>query len=122
MRVAATAAAAVLGCLLVGCGAKGEVLYGDEPSPSPTAGGVPAEFLPACGHPGATVAVQAADVVIAHDACDLTGTILTGRGAGSGGCHVPPSGGCGSSTGVTVSTDAHTHDVTFHQDEQPGNA
>lgn len=91
---------------LGGCGAS-------EASQKPAAS-LPTEFVPACGHPGTTVEVGSVPVTVRHADCDLTGVTVTPRGGG-GGAVVPARGeGVGNSSGLTVSVDATTGDVSIN--------
>jgi len=98
--------------LAAGCG--GEAPPSNESRPAtttPAASGVPPEFREACGHPGATVVVRHEPVTVAHATCDLTGVTVEMKNCG--GAVVPhPGEGVGTSSGITVSVDRKTRDVT----------
>jgi hypothetical protein len=72
---------------------------------------VPAEFRPACGHPGAHVVVRDFPVTIPHALCDLTGVTLSYPG--HGGATVPAeASNIGGSWGFRLSVHPDTLDVT----------
>jgi hypothetical protein len=83
---------------------------------------VPAEFLAACGHPGAQVNVRKVPVTVPHAACDLTGVTITYRDYGGA---VVPRGGAGTSIGnsfgFTMAIQPGTLDVTINATGTPGN-
>lgn len=81
-------------------------------APAATASsGLPGEFRPACGKPGAEVVTERLEVRIKHIDCDLTGVTIVHEGRGA---LVPEPGmGVGSSAGVSIEVDAETRDVTF---------
>lgn len=74
---------------------------------------IPAEFRPACGRPGAHVAVRQVPVTIPHALCDLRGVPLSYPG--HGGATVPREGGrvIGNSRGFRLAVDSETLDVTI---------
>jgi hypothetical protein len=89
--------------------------------PASTRAAVPAEFRPACGHPGAKITVTRLPVTIPHRACDLTRVLITVPGRG--GMVVPDSpGGVGNSAGLTLTVDNRTLDVTLTATGPAGNA
>lgn len=73
---------------------------------------VPAEFVPACGHPGTTVEVLRVPVTVRHSDCDLTGVTLTPRGGGGGVVNPARGEGVGNSSGLAVFVHAATGDVS----------
>jgi hypothetical protein len=82
---------------------------------------VPAEFRPACGHPGAQVEVRKVPVTIRHAACDLTGVAVSYRNRG--GATVPRSpGGIGNSDGFDLEVKPGSLDVTITVTGPHGNA
>ena len=83
---------------------------------------VPAEFRPACGHPGSHVTVQRVPVTVPHAVCDLTGVILSYPGRGGATVPGSPGGGVASSKGLQLQVDAHTQDVTVTVTGPEGNA
>jgi hypothetical protein len=96
---------AAAGCGAAGAGAKSSV---------------PAEFRAACGHPGARVHVRKVPVTVQHSACDLTGVLLTYRNYG--GAYVSiKAGSIGTGSGLTLTVDAKTQDVTVNATGTPGN-
>src|SRR3954453_14510157 len=94
------------------CGGEGPPAGQSRPVTStPAPSGVPPEFRPACGHPGATVVVRHEPVTVAHATCDLTGVTVEMKNCG--GAVVPHLGeGVGTSSGITVSVDRKSGDVT----------
>jgi hypothetical protein len=77
----------------------------------PDLDGVPEEFRPACGHPGARVIVRHFPVTIPHALCDLTGVALSYPS--HGGATVPAeAGGIYNSWGFRLSVHSDTLDVT----------
>jgi hypothetical protein len=83
---------------------------------------VPAEFRPACGHPGSHVTVQRVPVTVPHAVCDLTGVILSYPGRGGATVPGSPGRGVANSKGLQLQVDAHTQDVTVTVTGQEGNA
>jgi hypothetical protein len=83
---------------------------------------VPAEFRPACGHPGSHVTVQRVPVTVPHAVCDLTGVILSYPGRGGATVPGSPGRGVANSKGLKLQVDAHTQDVTVTVTGQEGNA
>ncbi|MGH9067703.1 MAG: hypothetical protein ACRD0J_09480 [Acidimicrobiales bacterium] len=82
---------------------------------------VPAAFRSACGHPGAHVEVTKVPVTVRHAVCDLTGALITYKGYG--GAYVTIQGGSiANSSGLTLTVDPHTHDLTVTVTGIPGNA
>jgi len=105
-RLMSVAALCVLG---VGCSSGGGA-------------GVPPEFRPACGHPGAHVEARHVPVTISHAKCDLTGVLISYKSYN--GAYVPRHGirgGIGSSTGFTLTVHSNG-DVTVKATGEPGNA
>ena len=91
------------------------------PSTHAPAPAVPAEFRPACGHPGAQVEVRKVPVSIRHAACDLTGVAVSYRNRG--GATVPHSaGGIGNSDGFDLEVHPGSLDVTITVTGPHGNA
>jgi hypothetical protein len=83
---------------------------------------IPAEFLAACGHPGAQVNVRKVPVTVPHAACDLTGVMITYRDYG--GAVVPRGGGgtgIGTSSGFTMTIQPGSLDVSINATGIPGN-
>jgi hypothetical protein len=90
-------------------------------TPSTHAPAVPAEFRPACGHPGAQVEVRKVPVTIRPAACDLTGVAVSYRNRG--GATVPTSpGGIGNSDGFQLEVHSGSLDVTITVTGPHGNA
>jgi len=91
---------------------------------SSVAGGglpVPAEFRAACGHPGAHVVVRKVPVTVSHEACDLTGVLITYRNYA--GATVPRGDGgttIGNSSGFTLTIQPDSLDVTVDATGVPG--
>ena len=112
MAVLVLAAAAVAGCASA------------APKPAiPTKPATPAEFRPACGHPGAQVEVRKVPVTISHAACDLTGVAISYKNYG--GATVPHGGGgtsIGNSGGFELTVHPGSLDVTITATGTPGNA
>jgi hypothetical protein len=82
---------------------------------------VPAEFRPACGHPGAQVEVRTVPVTIRHAACDLAGVAVSYRNRG--GATVPSSaGGIGNSDGFDLEIQPGSLNVTITVTGPHGNA
>ncbi len=82
---------------------------------------VPAEFRPACGHPGAQVEVRKVPVTIRHAVCDLTGVAVSYQNRG--GATVPTSpGGIGNSDGFDLTVHSGSLDVTITVTGPHGNA
>jgi hypothetical protein len=103
LAVLVLAAAAVAGCASTAP---------PPAAPSPHAPAVPAEFRPACGHPGAQVEVRKVPVTIRHAACDLTGVAVSYRNRGGAG--VPATaGGIGNSDGFDLEVHSGSLDVTI---------
>jgi len=98
--------------LAAGCGGEAPPAGQSRPVTSTAAAsGVPPEFREACGHPGATVVVRHEPVTVAHATCDLTGVTVEMKNCG--GAVVPrPGEGVGSSSGIAVSVDRKSRDVT----------
>ena len=94
---------------------------GAEQAPAATAtstaaSDVPEEFRAACGRPGSKVVTERLEVTIKHSDCDLTGVTIVNQGRGA---VVPEPGvGVGNSSGVTVSVDRQTGDVTFRAEAE----
>ena len=112
-----TAVVGVLVALAVACGSPDKAPP-PEGAPTATGSAVPREFAAACGHPGTTVTVDAADlpITIAHAACDLRGvTIRTSSGSDVvPGGDVLPETTCDGATGCpSVSVNLTTQDVTI---------
>ena len=83
---------------------------------------IPAEFLAACGHPGAQVNVRKVPVTVPHAACDLTGVMITYRDYG--GAVVPRGGGgtsIGTSSGFRLTIQPGSLDVSINATGIPGN-
>ena len=103
---------------------RGYILAGR--GPSATVGrdltAVPAEFRPACGHPGSHVTVQRVPVTVPHAVCDLTGVIVSYPGRGGATVPGSPGGGVANSKGLQLQVDAHTQDVTVTVTGPAGNA
>jgi len=100
---------AALGLLAVGCS-------------SGRGAGVPPEFRPACGRPGAHVEARHVPETISHAKCDLTGVLITYKSYN--GAYVPRrgiKGTIGSSTGFTLTVHSNG-DVTVNATGEPGNA
>jgi hypothetical protein len=96
-----------LGLLGVGCSTGGGA-------------GVPPEFRPACGHPGAHVEARHVPITISHAKCDLTGVLITYKNYS--GAYVPRrgvKGTIGSSTGFTLTVHSNG-DVTVNATGEPG--
>ena len=89
-----------------------------QPAPTASSAAVPRAFTAACGHPGATVTVDAADlpITVSHAACDLSGaTIRTASGSDGvpGQSGIPAATQCHSTAGCpAVSVNPATLDVT----------
>lgn len=118
MRRLLTAAACAIGLL-----AGGSLVSGcaqDTSGSPPGDSAPPAEFRPACGHPGAQVQVLSAPVTIEHRTCDLTGVTVR---YGLASVVVPATGraerqvetfaSTTSPTHIAVVVDQQTHDVTI---------
>jgi hypothetical protein len=101
--------------IAAGCGS------GSTTSPVHSHPAVPAEFLPACGHPGASVHVLHVPVTVRHADCDLTGVIVSYQRHGGAVVGSKP-GGVGNSQGFTVAVARHTLDVTINARGPVGNA
>src|SRR4051794_30717943 len=117
LALLALAAAAVAGC----ASTAPPTATPSTPAPSARAPAVPAEFRPACGHPGAQVEVRKVPVTIRHAACDLTGVAVSYRNRG--GATVPSSaGGIGNSDGFDLEVHSGSLDVTITVTGPHGNA
>lgn len=82
---------------------------------------VPAEFQPACGHHGAHVTVQKIPVTISHADCDLAGVTISYPGYGEATVARSGETGSGNSSGLTVTVQPQTLDVTVTVTGAPGN-
>lgn len=82
---------------------------------------VPPAFRAACGRPGTVVLVRKVPITIPHADCDLTGVTISAPGRG--GATVPRiSGSVGTSSGLTLTIQPGTLDVTVNATGAPGNA
>jgi hypothetical protein len=112
LAVLVLAAAAVAGCASTAP---------PSATPSTHAPAVPAEFRPACGHPGTHVEVRTVPVTVPHAACDLTGVAVSYRNRS--GATVPHSaGGIGNSDGFDLTVHTGSLDVTITVTGPHGNA
>ena len=90
-------------------------------SSSPDMSAVPKEFRAVCGHAGSHVEVEQVPVTVKHSDCDLTGVQVTYRDYG--GAYVPNVGEVGVSTGLLISVNPRSGDVTITAPKgPPGNA
>ncbi len=105
LAVLILAAAAVAGCASTAPPSATPSTHASVPA-------VPAEFRPACGHPGAQVEIRKVPVTIRHATCNLTGVAVSYRNRG--GATVPRSpGGIGNSDGFELEVRPGSLDVTI---------
>jgi hypothetical protein len=82
--------------------------------------GVPAEFVPGCGHPGTVVTITAVPVTVFRASCDVTGVEVhfglvsaVVPAAGRVEHHVETLVATDEPTRIVVTVDDTTHDVTI---------
>jgi hypothetical protein len=78
-----------------------------------TTAAVPAEFVPACGHPGTVVTITAVPVTVFRASCDVTGVEVH---YGLASAVVPATGKVERNVETLVSTDQPTHLVVTVDD------
>lgn len=118
LAVLVLAAAAVAGCTSTAPPSAAPSTHTPAPAPAPA---VPAEFRPACGHPGAQVEVRKVPVTIRHATCDLTGVAVSYRNRGGGTVPASP-GGIANSDGFALEVHTGSLNVTITVTGPPGNA